>query len=317
MRPNRKYLVFEQHFREPLATARGHAFGRTSVIFREVFENGTIGYGEVASVPGFSEFSIDEALVEAEEWIRSHSKGTEKYRILCPAIASLASSVWEPVPSVTLPESAQIYHPEQKNMGSTIKRKIGLLPPDQEIEEVLNWLSRLPQRTKVRLDANEALTPVQCQKWVSAICHTPQVEFIEQPTGESYDDWLFDFAPSSPVPLALDEGCLRLSHQGKLLSNPWAGFYVIKPSLYSSWKEIEELIRRSPDRVVLSTCFESPFGYEAIIRLAARAKTVPGLDRSCYQGSPFELPSHHFDRLSSPSVPIEELKKLWHQLSIQ
>lgn len=153
MRHNRKYLVFEQHFRKPLATARGHGYGRTSVIFREVFENGTIGYGEVASVPGFSEFSIDEALVEAEDWIRGRSKDTDKYRILCPALTSLASSVWKAAPSVTLPESAQIYHPEQKNTGSTIKRKIGLLPPDQEIEEVLNWLSRLPQLTKVRLDA--------------------------------------------------------------------------------------------------------------------------------------------------------------------
>ena len=300
-----------------MATARGEMCGMTSLILREVFENGTIGYGEVASIPGFSEFSIDKAILEAEDWIHGHCKDVQKYRILCPALASLTSSVWEAVPLVKLQESAQIYHPEQNVTSSTLKRKIGLRPPKQEIDQVLDWLSRLPRQTKVRLDANEALSPVQLEKWVSAICHAPQVEFIEQPTGEFYDDWLFDFAQSSSVPLALDEGCLRLFCKGKLLASSWPGFFVIKPSLYSNWDEIEELIKRSPDRIVLSTCFESPFGYEAIIRLAARALTVPGLDRSCYQGNPFEFASHHLDRLITPSVPVEELEKLWHQLSVQ
>jgi O-succinylbenzoate synthase len=317
MRPHRKSIVFEQSFRKPMATARGDMCGRTSIILREVFDNGTIGYGEVASVPGFSQFSIDEGLLESENWIHGHCKDEQEYRILSPALASLASSVWKSAPSAKLQESAQIYCPEQNITGSTMKRKIGILPPEQEIDQVLDWLCRLPLQTKVRLDANEALCPVKLQKWVSAICHAPQVEFIEQPTGEFYDDWLFDFAKHSSVPLALDEGCLRLSRQGKLLTSPWTGFYVIKPSLYSNWAEIEELIKRSPDRVVISTCFESPFGYEALIRLASRAKTVPGLDRSCYQGNLFEFTSHHLSRLSTPGVPVEELEKLWHQLSVQ
>jgi len=317
MRTNRKFIVFEQSFRKPMATARGDMSGITSLILREVFENGTIGYGEVASIPGFSEFSIDEGLLEAEDWIHGRCKDVQKYRILAPALASLTSSVWEAVPSVELQESAQLYHPEQNITSSTVKRKIGLRPPKQEIDQVLDWLGRLPRQTKVRLDANEALTPGQLQMWVSVISHAPQIEFIEQPTGKFYDDWLFDFAQSSSLPLALDEGCLRLARQGKLLASPWPGFFVIKPSLYSNWDEIEELIKRSPDRIVLSTCFESPFGYEAIIRLAARARTVPGLDRSCYQGNRFEFASHHFDRLSTPSVPVEELEKLWHQLSVQ
>ena len=314
MRTKRKFIFFEQSFRKPVATARGDMSGITSLILREVFENGTIGYGEAASIPGFSEFSIDEGLLEAEDWIHGRCKDVQKYRILAPALASLASSVWETAPAVRLPKSAHLYHPEQNITSSTVKRKIGLRPPKQEIDQVLDWLGRLPRQTKVRLDANESFSRELLLKWVDALEGNQKIQFIEQPTGSDDDDWLIDFSNQSSVPIALDESLFRIYNSSLITSLPRSLFLVIKPVLFPNWVKLFSDLEDRMNQVVFSTAFESPFGYESIIRLAADSTQVSGLDRSCFCGNKNEFPQHHQPLLSSPSVPSDKLDRLWQTL---
>ena len=94
----------------------------------------------------------------------------------------------------------------------------------------------------------------------------------------------------------------------------WTGFYVIKPFLFPDWDQVLSFIKSEPQRSVVSTVFESPFGYEALIRCAAYSKMVAGIDRSLFQGDDREFPQHHRTPLYPGSVASSSLDELWDSL---
>ena len=78
---------------------------------------------------------------------------------------------------------------------------------------------------------------------------------------------------------------------------------------------MEDFLEKRRDKVIVSTCFESPFGYEAVVRLSSNSMISPGLERSCFQGLSVEFCAHHNSVLSSPAVSVKELDKLWDLLA--
>ncbi len=298
----------------PLVSAHGHWSDRESLVLRQDDEDGNTAFGEVCPTPGFTRFTLEQARAEADQWVR-YGGEADDFRFIGSALGCIRSGIWkEPREKSVLPPIARMHQAEDGQESATIKRKIGTQSINEEIPIVLDWLSRLSAKQRVRLDANESLSRKQLMRWVKALHEEKRIEFIEQPTSRPDDEWLLRFAVESPVPLALDESISRMGGIKKLLFLEGSLFYVIKPSLFSDWTSILSLIQKKPDRVVLSTVYESPFGYEALIRLACRSKVSAGLERSFFRDNTYEFTEHHSFPLLSPSVTNLQIKQLWDVL---
>ena len=315
MNTPRSYLRYEQPFQVPIRTARGVWKERVSWVFRELREGGIVSYGEIAPIPGLREIPENEIMKEAELWLKQGGQN-EDFNFLGPALSCLNSSVWKFSSDSTsfLKTTARLWGMNASWNGSVIKRKIGINPIDDELPAVLEWLKTLPDHFRVRLDANESFSRDCFLKWADALEGNQKIEFIEQPTGKDDDDWLINMTSQTSVPIALDEALFRMYEPSLITSLPKKLFLIIKPVLFPDWFNLFANLKHRMNRVVFSTAFESPFGYESIIRLAADATQVPGLERSCFYGNKYEFPQHHQSVLSSPSVSSEKLDRLWQKL---
>ncbi len=315
MEPSRKYIVYKQSFQSPLITSRGRWEERTSWVLREQKEDGSISFGEIAPIPDRNDIKTGEFQAELDNWA-SYQIDSSDFLWIRPALTSLASSIWmnPDSPRQYLKSSARLWGMKPDHLEGVVKRKIGILPPTDEIPMIQKWLKNLPEGVRVRLDPNESFSRDDLLKWTESLMHFTSVEFIEQPTGFKDDEWLLNYAPQSPIPIALDESLLRLDLDAQIAGLGKNIFFVIKPILFPDWISLFSVFKDCMDRVIFSTAFESPFGYEALLRLASHSPLVPGLERSCFLGNKHEFKQHHQANLSSPSVSVEELDRLWRKL---
>ena len=65
---------------------------------------------------------------------------------------------------------------------------------------------------------------------------------------------------------------------------------------------------------MISTVFESPFGFEAVCRCAAYSSEIAGLDRSLFRQNKLEFSEHHNLSIHPGIVTIASLDKLWERL---
>ena len=310
----RTYMLFRQSFVCPIPTARGVWKDRVSLVLREDHENGSTSFGEVSALPGFFDFNLKDALKEAERWSREGGQ-VDEFSILRTAISSLNSKIWEDAArEIKLPTSARLWGTPGSEYANVIKRKIGLSLPNKEIPEIVEWLETLAPNIQVRLDPNESFSKNDLLQWIDALQKFQSVQFIQQPTGPIDDDWLIEFAQDSPIPIALDEGLSRIKSFNDLTNLPSKLYLVIKPLLFSDWGRTLNLLTERFERVIFSTAFESPFGYEALLRLCSYSLMSPGLERSCFRGNQDEFMEHHLDTLRSPCVSNRKLIELWDKI---
>ena len=307
----RTYMLFRQSFVCPIKTARGVWTDRVSLVLRQDHENGFTSFGEVSALPGFFDFSLKDAQEEAEQWSREGGH-IDEFSIIGPAISSLASNIWKDGDrQIKLPSSARLWGTPGCEDARVIKRKVGLSLPQNEIPEIVDWLETLAPNIQVRLDPNESFSRDDLLLWIDALQQYQSVQFIEQPTGPTDDEWLFKFAEDSPVPIALDEGLSRIKSFEEFVNLPSQLYLVIKPLLFPNWGKTLNLLTDQFERVIFSTAFESPFGYEALLRLSSHSLMTPGLERSCFRGNQYEFMEHHLDTLTSPCVSNHKLVELW------
>ncbi len=136
---------------------------------REEKDNGLASYGEVAPTPGFSDCSLDDFLPEARAWVRGESPNHSP--LFLSALSCLSSEIWRTVDGIEgKPVLCSGLDASGENVPSlTLKRKIGMGSPKDEIDEILGWMSNLPDRSKVRLDANGSLNVESLRLWVDAL----------------------------------------------------------------------------------------------------------------------------------------------------
>ena len=304
-------MLFRQSFVCPIKTARGVWTDRVSLVLRQDHENGFTSFGEVSALPGFIDFNLKDAQKEAEQWSKEGGN-IDKFSIIGPAISSLESNIWEGgVKEITLPSSARLWGTPGCEDSRVIKRKIGLSLPQNEIPQIVDWLESLDTPIQVRLDPNESFSKDDLLLWIDALQEYQSVQFIEQPTGPADDEWLFKLAEDSPVPIALDEGLSRIKSFDEFVNLPSELYLVIKPILFPNWEKTLNLLTDQFERVIFSTAFESPFGYEALLRLCSHSLMTPGLERSCFRGNQYEFMEHHLGTLNSPCVSNHKLVELW------
>ena len=315
MKTVREYKLITQSFANPLITSKDVWRERSSVVLREQSIDGDVFYGEIAPVRNFpQQASISSILREAESWM--NFSNASNLKTIMPALSCMNSEIWEmkyEEQKEILP--CQIF--DLKNplpKSRTIKRKIGLLPLREEIEIITKWISGLNSNVKVRLDPNGAFSVSDLLNWIEAFANEPKLEFIEQPLPVEQLDEIMAIAEESNVPLALDESIIEMGGPQRLFDMGWRGFYVLKPTLLSDWEEMLDFVRKWKDLCVFSSVFESPFGYEALLRTCIYSDTDPGISRNIFMGNAIELESHHLSRLKVPAARMEQLEALWHTI---
>lgn len=314
MNASRQFRLYDEKFAYPLRTAHGVWEGRRSMILREEQSDGLVSYGEVAPTPGFTNCDIDDLLPEVEAWAQGGS--TSSTPIFLSALSCLSSEVWRFAGDFkgTPIMCSGLDVLEENPVHLTRKRKIGLGSPQSEINEILEWMSRLPKQAKVRLDANGSLSIESLQLWIDALEGEAKLEFVEQPLAVGQLEELKSLSRGTSVPFALDESIVDGGGPEALRINGWEGYYVIKPSLFTDWEEMIRFIKSEPEKSIVSTVFESPFGYEAVCRCASHSTAVAGLDRSLFKGNSKEFAEHHSNPLIPHAVGVLQLDQLWESL---
>jgi len=314
MNTSRQFRIYDEKFAFPLRTAHGEWEGRRSMILREEKEDGLVSYGEVAPTPGFGDCSLDDLLSEAQVWVRMESPNHSL--IFLSALSCLSSEIWRTVDGFEKKPvlCAGLDAPGENVPSLTRKRKIGLRSPKDEIDEILEWVSGLPDRSKVRLDANGSLNLESLRLWIDALEGESRLEFVEQPLPDVQFDDLKLLSRETSVPFALDETIVSAGGPEALRQRGWEGYCVIKPSLIPNWRETIRFIKSEPEKSIVSTVFESPFGYEAVCRCASHSIAVAGLDRSLFRGNSKEFVEHHACPLIPHAVSIRQLDQLWASL---
>lgn len=312
-------------FRIPLRTAAGTWRERESLVIRLEEEDGRVGFGEVAPVPGFP----GESLEEADAFLSSWKPGAEipaELPLCRTALGCARSDLWRGDYGGRVVKTARLIDLRAASAGeepgepllpgSVCKVKVGVREFAEEREEVAAFLKRLPADGRLRLDANGGLTEGRACEWLAWLSGEAAFEFLEQPLLASNEAGLARLNEKWGERLALDESVADVREARRWRERGWLGTFVMKPSLCGDWRELEGFLADEPERCVVSAAFESPFGFEAVLRLAAETETVAGLGVfDWFDEGALALHQASVSGEFSPGrVSVERLEALWRTL---
>ena len=305
-----------RNFREPFATATGTWRTRESIVVRVKYLDGHIGFGEVAPTLGFRGETISDAQRFLSIW--EPQMEIPDYLPLCRAALGCAdSSLWRTQTAFPKIKTAALLRSSEETnlpLNNVLKAKIGVGELGSEIATIENLLTRLPAGSRLRLDANGSLSRTEAKAWLDTFEGCSQIEFLEQPLAATDRNGLMGLAESNSLALALDESLLDIQIAEEFLADGWPGYFVFKPTLSRDWREMEIFLRNEPTRCVVSSVFESPFGFEAVLRVASLVETVAGIGvNTFFVEDDFSL--HTMDMVLQPGeVDIPQLEELWRSI---
>ncbi|MET0263691.1 MAG: o-succinylbenzoate synthase, partial [Rariglobus sp.] len=211
MRLRLAYRRYTLPFRIPVRTAHGVWAEREGIIMRLSAEDGRTGYGEAAPIPWFGTETIEEieaVLSTLGEWVTTEQLNEVPARLGCLRFA-VAESLGEfeaknlkaeaearsssrPPAVVSLPEFLPVaallpagraaltaIGPKAELGFRTFKWKVGVGDLADELSLLDDVIAALPDRAKLRLDANGAWEARQAVRWLERAADRP-IEFIEQ-----------------------------------------------------------------------------------------------------------------------------------------
>ncbi len=269
---------------------------REGLLVRVKLDQGAVGWGDVAPLPGFSPESLADA--------------TDALQALAPrAVGStvdeaLARAVEAPMPStVRFGLELALYHAQTEAAATTISHALGAAPrrtvsfngllagddaPSQarKLQEAGYRAIKLKVGRQsldedmarvravrdaagdvaLRLDANRAWPMDDAQRFAAGIDGVA-IAYIEEPLRDPRQ--LPAFAAETGLPVALDE---TIQDGGILADHPYAAAAVIKPALVGGIHAARQLARQAASagaQLVLSSAFESGIGLRGLVALAA------------------------------------------------
>jgi O-succinylbenzoate synthase len=311
----RQFRVYKHKFSTPLVTSYGKWEAKESIVLRRKDNNGNVTFGEVSLTPHFFSYTIDDILPNIFKWSKGESFTNNE--LISSAISCMESEIWNKEHEVNADKiivSAEILNSEISGKTKCLKKKIGIKNVIQEIKDFKLILRNTPKDTSFRLDANENLSIPHLLEWNQHFKNEERLEFIEQPLGRERYLEMIDLQDKLDIKLSLDESLVFKNDLTFFENQDWRGFYTIKPSMFYDWDKILTFVRDNPNRCIISTSFESPFGFEAVCRCALFSKMVSGLDRNLFQNSEYEFLSHLKNPLFPGSVTIKMLDLLWGKL---
>ncbi|MBE2214096.1 MAG: o-succinylbenzoate synthase [Opitutaceae bacterium] len=284
------FKAYRRPFRVPVRTSRGLWEMREGIVVRVADDDGRVGFGEIAPISWFK----TETFVGALAWCESLGPEVTEARLLdpgkgLPCCAAAAAAAVEsmraddesgstPVDAKRVPVAALLPSgwaaldavERAGELGFTVfKVKIGTGDVQAEQGLVERLVGRLPDRGKLRLDANGGLDARTAARWLAAAEDWP-VEFIEQPLPADARDDLSQLAADHRVPVALDESVLTADDIKRWRDRGWPGLFVIKPALSGRTADLVAEIAPDPGSFVFSSALETDIGLGAGVGLALR-----------------------------------------------
>ena len=272
------------------SAAGGSGARREGALIQLKDEDGNVGWGEAAPLPGFSRESLDDALRQLaatdepeEEPYPSVRFALELSRLSLRAAASgePLSRLLSPAPRDTVELNALIsgdprHAPAEarrlRQAGyRAVKLKVGRRSVDGEASLVRDLAAEL-DGVSLRLDANRAWSLEEALAFTRGV-EGLDVEYVEEPLAEPA--LLPRFASESGLPVALDES-LAGTDAAALEDHGYASAVVLKPTLLGGFSRSLALAARADDlgmKAVVSSAFESGVG---TLGLAALAAALPG-----------------------------------------
>ncbi|MFA5262743.1 MAG: o-succinylbenzoate synthase [Opitutaceae bacterium] len=283
-------------FKEPVRTAHGMWERREGIIIRIETEQGGLGFGEVAPIPEFGTETVSQAeaaLHGLDGGISEEGIASIAARLPCTSGAlraafgmaerSLAGRPDE-IRSVEsrdgylrvaalLPagRGALMKCESLAERGFRIfKWKVGVGDAADEMGMMDDLLAKLPNGSKLRLDANGAWDRRQAERWLARCADRP-IEHLEQPiaaAANGSEDLLLGLADDFPTPIALDESLVLDGDIERWLGLGWNGVYVIKPMLIADLRlRCAQLAARNA-QVVFSSALETAIGARIVLQAA-------------------------------------------------
>lgn len=310
------YRRYRLPFRAVVRTGHGPWAEREGLIVRleDVSESGAgaVGYGEAAPIPWFGTETVDEDEEAARalgEWIEGDVLERVPLRCGClrAAIADALALLAEKGEGRTEKDSerAEVSGPSSLVVGPAYLGVAGLLPAGRAVLEaiprraemgfrVFKWkvgvgdiadelsllddvCAALPDKAKLRLDANGVWERRQAERWLERCAERP-VEYVEQPCfaeaaqgaarQRKVEDVLLGLAGDFPTPLALDESLVGDGDVERWVGMGWPGVFVVKPALLGDAAAALARLEKAQADVVFSSALETAVGARAALRRA-------------------------------------------------
>lgn len=280
-----RFAPYRLQFRTPLRMARGLIEERSGILIKLSLGQ-QAGYADLMPLEHFG----TESLLEATEYLSKLKEATLEQLLDIPAglpatafalevaLAELKSMSDEleysrqrmPV-SMLLPANDTIYSALQCGLDegySIFKVKIGCADFADELSMLRGITARLPQDTKLRVDANEGLTFDEARRWTEHLDMLP-IEFLEQPLKRDSIEETIRLTEYCSTEIALDESIATTRDIIRCYDAGFRGVFAVKPMRlqelgnFLSWRISTEA------KISYSTAFESAIGSVFGIKLAA------------------------------------------------
>jgi len=260
---------YTQQLAQPLQLGNFQLQQRQGLYLELRFQDGRLGRGEIAPLPGFSEETIEQAEQQIIDCLLGHSQHR-----LYPSVAfGLDCAMAGEPPAANFADSCLLLkgdwqHCQQileQRPNDLAKLKVARQSPKQDIELIQAIQKHYP-KLRLRLDANRSWI------WNQAVFITEnidltRIEYIEEPLNNPQQSAML--AERTGVGIGLDESLQDSNYRYRYFKGLKA--LVMKPSLLGPWHRCLSLLEQAhADQVacVFSSAYESPLGLSWIKALA-------------------------------------------------
>lgn len=281
-----KFLVQSRRYRLPFRAAVRTAHGvwaeREGLLVRLEDESGAVGFGEAAPIPWFGTETVDEAEAALKEI--GGEANEEVLEAVPKALGCLKHALQQAQAEFRVRDTGNnaehlgvaallpagrtalgLVEPKAETGFRVFKWKVGVADAGDELAMLDDLCARLPDGSKLRLDANGAWDRRTAERWLARCAERP-VEFVEQPCLK--DDVLLGLAEDFPTPLALDESLVGEPDIERWLGAGWRGVFVVKHALLADPTATLARLAAAKATVVFSSALETALGARAALRAA-------------------------------------------------
>jgi o-succinylbenzoate synthase len=284
-------------FRRPAKTSRNtmnqHRVWYVGVFHRD--KKDTIGWGEVAPIPGLSSETEDDVIKQLNALESGHAASLLRApETMCSSIRfaietaladweSGGNKKWQTAlnASTAIPINGLVWMNtyetmrdeafEKINAGfTTLKLKIGGIDFNDECKILAEIRSSFsPNQLTIRLDANGAFHPDEAVGKLTALSEFA-IHSLEQPIKAGQPAAMRKVIEKSPIPIALDEELIGLKNGEEkeiLLRTVNPAYIVLKPSLHGGMQGCDEWIACAQAQQIqwwATSALESNIGLNAI-----------------------------------------------------
>ncbi len=303
-------LPYQLPFRTPFSTAHGLQTARRGAVIVARDGAGLEGLGDLVSLPEFGTPPLAEMLAAATAWGQSNGQLTPAAarrrlqadatarRLALPVVAALDTALidletrqrGEPfgvalagrvgpetiavnavIGARDTPEAVAAARAAIAQGFGTIKLKVGLLADeDAELSRVAAVRAAIGPHIRLRLDANEAWTVAQAQRWLPQLALF-DLEYLEQPVPRA-DLAALRACRGLGVAIAADEACTDSDRAAAILHAEAADILILKPALLGPLITTLRFAYRALGRglrVVMTSTIESGVGVTMALHCAA------------------------------------------------